>query len=283
MSFVHRQQVIHRDIKPSNLIHRRQDGRIVLIDFGAVKRVSTQSIDPGTDVTNLTIAIGTQGYMPNEQLAGKPRFSSDVYAVGMIGIRALTGVHPKRLDEDLRTSEIDWRKHAPEVSPQLAAILDCMVRYDFRDRYQTAIEALEALQSLPVEAGEAFPFPEALFNADNTEPEKEKNQPVDAVVSPPYGLKPSFLGNLRLETKPEIKLNPRPSIHDDPISISRMVSKTESTRFLHRSDSSQPLGNSTIRKFWADTGLFRPILETIPQTLTSDWRICSIRRHCCTN
>ncbi|HEY9598754.1 MAG TPA: serine/threonine-protein kinase, partial [Cyanophyceae cyanobacterium] len=42
LAFVHEQQVIHRDIKPSNLIRRHSDGRIVLIDFGAVKQVSTQ-------------------------------------------------------------------------------------------------------------------------------------------------------------------------------------------------------------------------------------------------
>ncbi|MEM9163082.1 MAG: serine/threonine-protein kinase [Cyanobacteria bacterium P01_F01_bin.4] len=151
LSFVHEQQAIHRDVKPSNLIRRLKDGKIVLIDFGAVKQMGNHPVELEPGVTNLTIAIGTQGYMPNEQLAGKPRFSSDVYAVGMIGIRALTGVHPKKLDEDPRTSEIDWHKHAPWVSAGLKEILDRMVRYDFRDRYPTATEALAALQSLPIQ------------------------------------------------------------------------------------------------------------------------------------
>ncbi|MDJ0708101.1 MAG: serine/threonine-protein kinase [Leptolyngbyaceae cyanobacterium MO_188.B28] len=151
LSFVHKQNVIHRDIKPSNLIRRRQDGRIVLIDFGAVKQVSNRPIESEVEAaagaTNLTIAIGTQGYMPNEQMAGKPRFSSDVYAVGMIGVRALTGVHPKKLPEDPRTSEIDWHGHVPpNVSSTLIAILDRMICYDFRARYQDATEALEALE-----------------------------------------------------------------------------------------------------------------------------------------
>jgi serine/threonine protein kinase len=97
LAFVHEQQVIHRDIKPPNLIRRQGDGKIVLIDFGAVKQVSTQVVNPETGETNLTISIGTKGYMPNEQLAGTPRFSSDVYAAGMLGIQALTGVHPKSM------------------------------------------------------------------------------------------------------------------------------------------------------------------------------------------
>lgn len=147
LTFVHQQQVIHRDVKPSNLIRRREDGKIVLIDFGAVKQV-TQSplVDAETGATNLTVAIGTQGYMPSEQYAGKPRFSSDVYAIGMIGIRALTGIHPRNFQEDPITGELDWHRYAPNVSPQLLMILDRMVRYDFRDRYPTALEALRDLQ-----------------------------------------------------------------------------------------------------------------------------------------
>ncbi|NEO14502.1 MULTISPECIES: serine/threonine-protein kinase [unclassified Moorena] len=149
LAFVHQQQIIHRDIKPSNLIRRQGDDKIVLIDFGAVKQVSSQNINPETGETHLTVSIGTQGYMPHEQLAGRPRFSSDIYAVGMVGIQALTGVHPKNLKENPTTSEIDWQHYAKQVSPELAHILDIMVRYDFRDRYQTAAEALEVLASLP--------------------------------------------------------------------------------------------------------------------------------------
>ena len=157
--FVHQQQVIHRDIKPSNLMRRRSDSRIVLIDFGAVKEVSSQGNHAKKGETELTIAIGTKGYMPNEQLAGNPQFSSDVYAVGIVGIQALTGVHPKNLSINPRTSEIEWRdaledsqKDYPprQVSPELGAILDRMVLYDFRERYPTAIEALQALQSIPM-------------------------------------------------------------------------------------------------------------------------------------
>ena len=156
LAFVHQQQVIHRDIKPSNLIRRREDGKMVLIDFGAVKQVSTQVVNPKNGQTK-TISIGTQGYTPKEQLGGNPRFSSDIYALGIVAIQALTGIHPKHLHEDAETGEIDWRDSAKQVSPELAAILDRMVRYDFRVRYSTAVEALEALQSLQKTVSEARP------------------------------------------------------------------------------------------------------------------------------
>ncbi|HEY9603407.1 MAG TPA: serine/threonine-protein kinase [Allocoleopsis sp.] len=146
--FVHEQNVIHRDIKPANLIRRSSDRKIVLIDFGAVKEVSNQATNSQVQVS-MTVAVGSRGYMPNEQLAGNPRFSSDIYAVGILGIQALTGIHPRNLITDSRTSEVIWLDDAMHVSPGLAAVLDCMVSYDFRDRYPTAAEALAALQELP--------------------------------------------------------------------------------------------------------------------------------------
>jgi eukaryotic-like serine/threonine-protein kinase len=155
LAFVHQRQVIHRDLKPSNLIRRRHDRRIVLIDFGAVKQVSTQGIDPEQGLTNITISIGTQGYMPNEQVAGKPRFSSDIYAVGILGIQALTGIHPRHLGEDLE-GEIAWHHLAPELHPELTKVMDQMVRYDFRERFPTAIETLEALEQVPVAVTDPF-------------------------------------------------------------------------------------------------------------------------------
>jgi serine/threonine protein kinase/regulator of sirC expression with transglutaminase-like and TPR domain len=149
LAIVHQQKVIHRDIKPSNLLCRDRDRHIVLIDFGAVKQVNTQFLQASSGNTNLTVSIGTQGYMPNEQLAGSPRFSSDVYAVGIIGIQALTGVHPKHFRQDPRLLELQWRNTTLDVDTNLADVLDRMVRYDFRARYPTAADALAALQSLP--------------------------------------------------------------------------------------------------------------------------------------
>jgi len=159
LEFVHSHRVIHRDIKPNNIIRRRSDGKLVLIDFGAVKEISQIAEDDQR--TGFTVGIGTQGYMPNEQCAGNPRFNSDIYAVGMIGIQALTGLSPSQLIQDKNTGEIPW-KHRAQVSYALAEVLGKMVRYDFRHRYQSATEVLQALQSL---GNGAFVPPTADFDA----------------------------------------------------------------------------------------------------------------------
>jgi formylglycine-generating enzyme required for sulfatase activity/tRNA A-37 threonylcarbamoyl transferase component Bud32 len=146
LSYAHQQGVIHRDIKPANLIRRRQDGKIVLIDFAAIKQVCTQVVNAPTQA-NLIFEIGTPGYMPGEQAKGKPQFSSDVYALGMTAIQALTGIPPRQLPEDTQTGEVLWRNRA-QVSQNLANILDKMVRYDYRQRYPSAPQALQAVSSL---------------------------------------------------------------------------------------------------------------------------------------
>ncbi len=149
LDFVHRQQVIHRDIKPSNLIRRASDKKIVLIDFGAVKEVSTQPISQLGHTSSLV--IGSPGYMPNEQYSGKTMFASDIYAIGVISIQALTGLLPNQIPEDQITSEFCWRDRA-KVTPTLADVIDKMVRFDFRQRYQSANEVLEALQPLLIQS-----------------------------------------------------------------------------------------------------------------------------------
>ncbi len=147
--YVHERNVVHRDIKPANLIRRKSDRKIVLIDFGAVKEIGSLAVDPQGN-TNLTIAIGSPGYMPIEQLNGKPRFSSDIYAVGMMAIQAITGAEPRLFDEHPDTAELVWRDRIQGTySSQFLDILDKMVRYDFRQRYQTASEVLAAIASLP--------------------------------------------------------------------------------------------------------------------------------------
>jgi serine/threonine protein kinase/predicted DNA-binding WGR domain protein len=143
LAFVHQQGVIHRDIKPPNLMRRYSDGKLVLIDFGIVKELSINGVDDQGEISS-TMPIGTQGYMPSEQFDGHPKLCSDVYAVGMMAIRALTGVSTRQLSKDPNTLEVVWRDRT-QVSDALAELLNKMIRYHFSQRYPSAAEALQAL------------------------------------------------------------------------------------------------------------------------------------------
>ena len=145
--FVHQEKVIHRDVNPQNIIRQDENGQLFLIDFGAVKQITTQMMLATPGQTAVSVIIGTPGYMPSEQANGHPKLSSDVYSVGMIGIQALTGFPPDRLKKDSETAELIWQNKV-SVSQEFAEILNKMVRYDFRERYPSAVEALVALNSL---------------------------------------------------------------------------------------------------------------------------------------
>ena len=145
--FVHKKNVIHRDVHPQNLIRRTSDNKIVLIDFGSVKEISNSQNNTG----NTRSRGGTQqDYIPPEQSMGTPKFCSDIYAIGIIGIQALTGMPPKQLRVD-NLGNLVWQKNAT-VTPEFARILDQMVLYAFPQRYPSATEALEAIEQLIVDS-----------------------------------------------------------------------------------------------------------------------------------
>ena len=148
---VQQNSVIHRDLKPSNLMRRQQDDKIILIDFGSVKQVSTQIIDAAGQVKQ-TVAVGTKSYMPIEQMMGRPVFCSDIYALGIIAIQALTGIIPSQLAID-DNGETIWRnKLNTQVNyqPRFLDILDKMVRYRHQERYCSAGIVLSELKQLDV-------------------------------------------------------------------------------------------------------------------------------------
>ncbi len=144
LAFVHQNGVIHRDIKPGNIMRRDYDEKLMLIDFGAVKEVSNIVVN-SQGQSSSTIAVGTPGYMPVEQAQGRPRFASDIYAVGITAIQALTGITPRNFIQD-EVGEIDLPKLAPNISKNLANFLTKMVRVNWKQRYSDAAVALQVLR-----------------------------------------------------------------------------------------------------------------------------------------
>jgi serine/threonine-protein kinase len=136
LSYVHKNIIVHRDIKPENLIRRAIDGKIVIIDFGAVKQVLEDKKKQGKGTV-----IGTRAYMSLEQFQGKILFSCDVYAVGIIAIEALMG---RKIAEEIYPKQ--WLAQTNLISDELKQILSRMIATNYEDRYVDAKEALEAIE-----------------------------------------------------------------------------------------------------------------------------------------
>jgi serine/threonine-protein kinase len=149
LQYIHSHQVIHRDIKPPNIIRSEDDGRLVLIDFGAVKEQIAQFAGETTSQKAPTTQfVGTVGFAPPEQLSLRPIYGSDIYAVGVTCIYLLTGESPLNFDYDSTTGEICWRDSA-QVSDYFAKVLDRMIKISPQERYQSAEEVLRILNLEP--------------------------------------------------------------------------------------------------------------------------------------
>ncbi len=145
LEFVHSQGVIHCDIKPENIIRRAVNGKLVLIDFGSI-----QSINFGMDgdLSIYQAPTTSLGYIPPEQFIGQTQPNSDIYALGMIAIQALTGLEPLQLKVDPQTNEMIWRSSDTPVSDYLAAILSQMIRYNYQERFESAADVLRVLRQM---------------------------------------------------------------------------------------------------------------------------------------
>jgi eukaryotic-like serine/threonine-protein kinase len=144
LNYLHQQGIIHRDIKPSNIM-RKPDGDLVLIDFGAVKQImpalsgaialSPDSISPKQMGDNTLgdmepiespetgTSVGSEGYTPPEQRAGKAIWQSDFYALGKTLMHLLRGSH---------SSEPFVSQHP--IAPTLHKLLCDMTAAEIGDR-----------------------------------------------------------------------------------------------------------------------------------------------------
>ncbi len=177
LQYLHNNQVIHRDIKPANLIRRAEDAKLVMIDFGAVKDQVNPNVGTASEQTALTsYAIGTPGYAPPEQMAMRPVYASDIYALGVTCIYLLSAKAPKDMDYDPTTGELMWQKYI-HVSEHFVGVLKKMLEVSVRHRYQSANDLLRAL--------DLEPYLDSLARGMATQPSSSKTGKGSAGNDPP--------------------------------------------------------------------------------------------------
>ena len=152
LKYIHSQKIIHRDIKPANILRRKKDGKLILIDFGAVKdQVNTQLAKTYGQTELTKFSVGTVGYAPPEQLAMRPIYASDIYALGATCLYLLTGKSPKKFSVETETGNLIWQ---PEVAigSSLAKILEKMLASNIRERYRKIDQLIDDLNIQTLES-----------------------------------------------------------------------------------------------------------------------------------
>ncbi|HEY9888438.1 MAG TPA: serine/threonine-protein kinase [Candidatus Obscuribacterales bacterium] len=133
--------IIHRDVRPSNILLQpglpAATAKIFLVDFGTVKSLNASS-------TSITM-VGTDGYLPPEQSAGRVLAVSDLYSLGATLAECLTGLAPAQLQT--RGFRIQFEDHAT-VTPAFAQWLKKLLSPSLDERWPSAREALTALTAI---------------------------------------------------------------------------------------------------------------------------------------
>lgn len=169
LDYAHARGVIHRDVKPENILLERGSNSAVVTDFGIARLMEAA---PATATGQV---LGTVHYMSPEQVLGeRVDGRSDVYSLGVVGFKTVTGQLPfdsrsatAVLVEHVMKEPPKVRSIGPGVPEQLAAIIDRCLAKDPAARYQTAgalASALdEATSFIPQSSG-------AVVTAESKEP-----------------------------------------------------------------------------------------------------------------
>ncbi len=148
LQHVHQAGLLHRDIKPDNIYLRERDQTAVLLDFGAARYALSERSKTLTEIV-------TPGYSPPEQYHrdGKQGPWSDLYALGAVMYRAISGLEPKEAParrDAISDGESDPLKSAVEVgkgkySGAFLQAIDWALKLSGKDRPQSAQAWREAL------------------------------------------------------------------------------------------------------------------------------------------
>ena len=156
LEYIHSKNINHLDIKPGNLMKRKEDGKVLVIDFGVAKQYDLAT-SQGTTTTPVGIS---HGYSPAEQYRknGVQSFSpqSDVYALAATLFKLLTGSTPPEAmeiqDEGLPVAELQ----AKQISrPVISAI--AMAMKGRHERTQSVAEFMSNLKSEDTQDTVVFP------------------------------------------------------------------------------------------------------------------------------
>jgi serine/threonine protein kinase len=162
LNVAHREQIVHRDLKPENVFITKVGDRndfVKLLDFG-ISKIMGQSA--ATELTKTGTVLGTCHYMAPEQAKGAKDLDHrvDIYAVGVILYKALTGTVPFEGDsyneimyKILVESFSPPRRINPAIpGPVEQVVLKAMAR-EPEARYQSATEMRSALKQAVASTG----------------------------------------------------------------------------------------------------------------------------------
>ncbi|XXY13824.1 serine/threonine-protein kinase [Sorangium sp. So ce216] len=178
LAATHEKGIVHRDVKPQNILLDAHD-QVRLIDFGLAKvnvdLLSSQirkTSSPSPALTSAGEVFGTLAYLAPEALRGMDAVDAraDLYALGLVLYEMLAGQHPfdaknvvERLKQQNASGPPPLRMRAPdlEVPHEVEQVVKRLMEHDASFRYQTANDAIAALDEALAAVARATAAPAA--------------------------------------------------------------------------------------------------------------------------
>ncbi|MGA7955034.1 MAG: protein kinase [Gloeobacterales cyanobacterium] len=224
LEFIHAKGVSHLNLKANNLIHHQQLDKWVLINFASEKALKEISGQGMGQKRASALASTPPASKSSEPTISPSSASTDIYALGMICLQALTGMPTSEIERDPKTGEIRWPAEiTSKVSPKLRNIISKMVFHDSSQRYSSAREVLQALDT-----SSAFPLPK-----HSTKPPKSAPS-AEAIPQAPKPITSSFNSSLKedpftsLPNVPKTPITARekePEVRTEPLEASSVFAQ----------------------------------------------------------
>ncbi len=163
LRYAHEEKIIHRDVKPENMLVGRRN-EVLLSDFGIALIAQSSRYQTTQEM------VGTAAYMPPEQIQGKARPASDLYALGIVTYEWLSGDRPfhgsfiEICIQQMHSPPLPLRNKVPTVATEVEQVVMTALAKDYRQRFAnvqafaTALEiASRSVWSQPATVSQQIP------------------------------------------------------------------------------------------------------------------------------
>ena len=190
LAHAHEMGIVHRDVKPSNLlVNEAKQVKVLDLGLGVLMEVDEHAVFATAD----GVAVGTVDYMSPEQACGREVDGrSDLFSLGcalyhlISGRQAFPGTSPiERLGNRISHRPTPITNHRPELPASLVQVIDKLLATKPIDRYQTGLEAADALQNL-IRPRKSALVPKRVERSDPVEPTPTPAPPLSAAELPVY-------------------------------------------------------------------------------------------------
>ena len=146
LKLIHELGFVHLNLKPTNIILSDRDRQAYLIDFSRAEAVKQRSAED----QSTAFFYSSNEYYPTAKPIAQVTPLQDIYALGAIAVEAITGKKLEQIPTDLPLEQF-LKRECGQLTPQLVAVIERMLKFDVPEGYSTVSEVIADLDLIQVD------------------------------------------------------------------------------------------------------------------------------------